>query len=216
MNCHGFSTGFSSGDLGGSGIRVMLSGTSSFSERCQPAWSSKRTAWAPGSTTCAISSDAAASQRYYSAAAPGWQRCRAAGTRRRRYRPSGYADHAVPRAVPRRAQSATAARQQSRSPAPPPDPRHRGPPCAHRPLPRRAIYAAWLRSSQATPFIPSSRGRYRAGELLSGLGREGALARACRGHLFCAVITRMTQHAKPIFKVLERKLNKVLASHPRI
>jgi hypothetical protein len=74
--------------------------------------------------------------------------------------------------------------------------------------------AAWLRSSQATPFIPSSRGRYRAGELLSGLGREGALARACRGYLFCAVITRMTQQREAHFKVLERKLNKVLASPP--
>jgi hypothetical protein len=36
MNCQMFSTGLSSGDLGGSGIRVMLSGMSSLSERCQP------------------------------------------------------------------------------------------------------------------------------------------------------------------------------------
>jgi DNA-binding SARP family transcriptional activator len=45
-----FSTGLSSGDFGGSGIRVMLSGTASLAERCQPAWSSSRTACAPGST----------------------------------------------------------------------------------------------------------------------------------------------------------------------
>src|SRR5882762_4516761 len=48
-------TGLSSGDFGGSGIRVMLSGILSLSERCQPAWSSSSTAWAPGVTVCEIS-----------------------------------------------------------------------------------------------------------------------------------------------------------------
>ena len=37
MNCQMFSTGLSSGDFGGSGIKVILSGTSSLAERCQPA-----------------------------------------------------------------------------------------------------------------------------------------------------------------------------------
>ena len=37
MNCHMFSTGFSSGDLGGSGRRVMLGGMSSLSVVCHPA-----------------------------------------------------------------------------------------------------------------------------------------------------------------------------------
>ena len=31
-----FSTGLSSGDFGGSGIKVILSGMSSLAERCQP------------------------------------------------------------------------------------------------------------------------------------------------------------------------------------
>ena len=37
MNCHTFSTGFSSGHLGGSGMSVMLSGTASSAEPCHPA-----------------------------------------------------------------------------------------------------------------------------------------------------------------------------------
>ena len=37
MNCQMFSTGFNSGDLGGSGMRVMLSGMASFGDMCQPA-----------------------------------------------------------------------------------------------------------------------------------------------------------------------------------
>jgi len=37
MNCQTFSTGFSSGHLGGSGIRVMLDGTTSSAEPCHPA-----------------------------------------------------------------------------------------------------------------------------------------------------------------------------------
>src|SRR3984893_18956646 len=55
MYCQMFSTGLSSGDLGGSGIKVMLSGILSLAERCQPAWSSTKTACAPGSTACEIS-----------------------------------------------------------------------------------------------------------------------------------------------------------------
>ena len=37
MNCHTFSTGLSSGHLGGSGIRVTLGGTTSSAEPCHPA-----------------------------------------------------------------------------------------------------------------------------------------------------------------------------------
>ena len=36
-NCQRFSTGFSSGHFGGSGKRVMLGGTASFPDMCQPA-----------------------------------------------------------------------------------------------------------------------------------------------------------------------------------
>src|SRR4051812_14630927 len=38
------------GALGGSGTMVMLSGTSSLVEVCQPAWSSNNAAWRPGAT----------------------------------------------------------------------------------------------------------------------------------------------------------------------
>ena len=37
MNCHMFSTGLSSGDLGGKGKSVMLDGISSFPVVCHPA-----------------------------------------------------------------------------------------------------------------------------------------------------------------------------------
>jgi len=50
-----FSTGLSSGERGGSGRRVILSGTTSRLERCHPAWSRMRTAWAPGATAALIS-----------------------------------------------------------------------------------------------------------------------------------------------------------------
>ncbi len=50
-----FSTGFSSGDLGGNGRSVMLSGTASRPETCQPAWSRTSTAWASGATASLIS-----------------------------------------------------------------------------------------------------------------------------------------------------------------
>lgn len=55
MNCQTFSTGFSSGHLGGSGMMLMLPGTASFPDMCQPAWSISTTAWAPGATASAIS-----------------------------------------------------------------------------------------------------------------------------------------------------------------
>src|SRR5215470_9386186 len=55
MNCQTFSTGLSSGHFGGKGMSVMLGGTTSCSERCQPAWSSRSTAWAPGATAAEIS-----------------------------------------------------------------------------------------------------------------------------------------------------------------
>ena len=37
MNCQTFSTGFSSGDRGGSGSREMFPGTFSFDDKCHPA-----------------------------------------------------------------------------------------------------------------------------------------------------------------------------------
>jgi hypothetical protein len=37
MNCQTFSTGLSSGHLGGSGIKVMLGGTTSSADPCHPA-----------------------------------------------------------------------------------------------------------------------------------------------------------------------------------
>src|SRR5437764_14982109 len=55
MNCQTFSTGLSSGHLGGSGTSVIFGGTMSLSDRCQPAWSKRSTAWAPGATAIAIS-----------------------------------------------------------------------------------------------------------------------------------------------------------------
>ena len=53
--CQTFSCGFSSGDFGGSESRLMLAGTLSFADVCQPAWSSRTTACAPGATACEIS-----------------------------------------------------------------------------------------------------------------------------------------------------------------
>lgn len=50
MNCQAFSTGFSSGDLGGRGSRVVFFGTASFLVVGQPAWPRMRTPWAPGAT----------------------------------------------------------------------------------------------------------------------------------------------------------------------
>ena len=43
-NCQTFSTGFSSGDFGGSGSTERFSGKCSFPVVCRPAWSSKRIA----------------------------------------------------------------------------------------------------------------------------------------------------------------------------
>src|SRR5262249_22955309 len=55
MNCHTFSTGLSSGHLGGSVMMVTLAGTTRRVDMCQPAWSTRRIAWAAGSTVAAIS-----------------------------------------------------------------------------------------------------------------------------------------------------------------
>jgi hypothetical protein len=43
MNCHTFSTGLSSGHLGGSVMMVTLAGTTRHVDMCQPAWSVRRT-----------------------------------------------------------------------------------------------------------------------------------------------------------------------------
>src|SRR6476646_7844599 len=53
--CQIFSVGFSSGDLGGNGSRLMLAGIFSLVDVCHPAWSSRTTACAPGATACDIS-----------------------------------------------------------------------------------------------------------------------------------------------------------------
>src|SRR5262245_10190443 len=55
MNCQTFSTGLSSGHFGGSGMMVMLAGTRRRVDKCQPAWSTRRMAWAAGATVAAIS-----------------------------------------------------------------------------------------------------------------------------------------------------------------
>src|SRR5262245_53613954 len=55
MYCHTFSTGLSSGHLGGSVMMVTLAGTTRRVDMCQPAWSTRSTAWAAGSTAAAIS-----------------------------------------------------------------------------------------------------------------------------------------------------------------
>ena len=56
MNCQMFSTGFSSGALGGKGSSVMLAGTSSLPVVCHPARSRMSTGWAPDATWDEISS----------------------------------------------------------------------------------------------------------------------------------------------------------------
>jgi len=55
-----FSTGFSSGERGGSGRSVMFFGIGSFGDMCHPAWSTMMTAWAPSSTAALISARCAA------------------------------------------------------------------------------------------------------------------------------------------------------------
>src|SRR5205814_8644108 len=55
MNCQTFSTGLSSGHFGGSRMMVILAGTRRRVDKCQPAWSNRRMAWAAGATVAAIS-----------------------------------------------------------------------------------------------------------------------------------------------------------------
>src|SRR5262249_57838598 len=55
MNCQTFSTGLSSGHFGGSTMMVILAGTRRRVDKCQPAWSTRRMAWAAGATVAAIS-----------------------------------------------------------------------------------------------------------------------------------------------------------------
>src|SRR5436189_6417325 len=55
MNCQTFSTGLSSGHFGGSRMMVILAGTRRRVDKCQPAWSTRRMAWAAGATVGAIS-----------------------------------------------------------------------------------------------------------------------------------------------------------------
>ena len=55
MYCQIFSTGLSSGHFDGRARMVMLAGMSNLADRCHPARSTRRTAWAPGATALAIS-----------------------------------------------------------------------------------------------------------------------------------------------------------------
>src|SRR5438094_1739716 len=57
MNCQTFSTGLSSGHFGGSRMMVILAGTRRRVDKCQPAWSTRRTAWAAGATVAAVRLD---------------------------------------------------------------------------------------------------------------------------------------------------------------
>ncbi len=93
MNCQMFSTGFSSGALGGKGGSVMLGGTASLAVVCHPAWSAKRTAWALVLTWGEISSrchcmawGVAAGQDAGCAPTPRMRRAR--DSWRQRYRPT--------------------------------------------------------------------------------------------------------------------------------
>src|ERR1700692_2480910 len=74
MNCQMFSCGFSSGHFAGNGISVMLEGTMSRPDKCQPAWSTRRAACAPGAICVAISARwrfiASVLQRGMTSAAP--------------------------------------------------------------------------------------------------------------------------------------------------
>src|SRR6266481_3288415 len=54
MNCQTFSIGLSSGHFGGSTMMVILAGTRRRVDKCQPAWSTRRMAWAAGATVAAI------------------------------------------------------------------------------------------------------------------------------------------------------------------
>src|SRR5437867_13187301 len=54
MNCQTFSTGLSSGHFGGSRMMVILVGTRRRVDKCQPAWSTRRMAWAAGATVAAL------------------------------------------------------------------------------------------------------------------------------------------------------------------
>src|SRR6201987_2015906 len=55
VNCQTFSTGLSSGHFGGSRMMVILAGTRRRVDKCQPAWATRRMAWAAGATVAAIS-----------------------------------------------------------------------------------------------------------------------------------------------------------------
>src|SRR5215203_499291 len=109
MNCQTFSTGFNSGDRGGSGTSVMLAGTVSLGETCQPAWSSSSTACAPGATAWLTSSSWAAMAspwpQYRSRVERDPPPCPGPGRSRRRCRPRPSVGRAVLRAVCRVAPS---------------------------------------------------------------------------------------------------------------
>src|SRR6202030_586153 len=106
MNCQIFSTGLSSGDFGGSGKRVMLSGMESLFETCHPARSRRTSACAPGATASEISPT-----RFLPDAGPWLHCCRRVvrarrlflrpGRWRRKYRPNSSSGRAAPKAVSR-------------------------------------------------------------------------------------------------------------------
>jgi hypothetical protein len=96
QNCQTFSVGFSSGEYGGSGRRLMLPGTCNLPPGlCQAAPSTISTACAPGAICVAISARCGSWHACWRAPAPTPRRCRARDRSRRRYRPSYSADRAA-------------------------------------------------------------------------------------------------------------------------
>ncbi len=106
MNCQIFSTGLSSNDFGGSGIRVMLSGYRAYRRGVSRPDRAAERRGLPASPFGRFPPDAAPSRRCCSAAGRGRPRFLAPGRWRRRCRSSVSADRAVPRAASRAAPSA--------------------------------------------------------------------------------------------------------------
>ena len=71
-----------------------VGGNSNLADRCHPAWSTRRTAWAPGAIALAISASAGSSLRYCRRAGSEPRRCPVSGRWRQRYRSMRFADPA--------------------------------------------------------------------------------------------------------------------------
>ena len=102
MNCQTFSTGLSSGHLGGSGTSVMFGGTMSLSDRCHPGLVEDEHGVSPPAPPPSRSRpDAGSSPRCCSEARQGLRPCRAWGRWRRRYRSRRCVDRAARRVATR-------------------------------------------------------------------------------------------------------------------